>query len=173
MHVTDGLPITAELKELYLACKPKFLGMAKTSALSRADLLDVYQDAMVALLEMEQKNKLATVKTTLDTYLLAIAKYMLYKRQKAAQLIVAEMPDLLGEWDDFEHYNNDDNVWLLRNAFEKLGQQCKRLLQLFYYEQKKLDDIVQIMKYENKNAAKSQKYKCVQQLKNSTNHARK
>lgn len=173
MHATHGLHVTAELKELYLACKPKFFSIAKTSTLCKADLLDVYQDAMVALLEMEQKNKLVTIKTSLDTYLLAIAKYMLYKRQKAAQQIVAEMPDLLGEWDDFNDYKNEDNIQLLKHAFEKLGQQCRRLLQLFYYEQKKLDEIVQIMNYENKNAAKSQKYKCVQQLKNSTNHARK
>ena len=55
---------------------------------------------------------------------------------------------------------------LLQQFFMQLGNQCKKIITLFYYEEKRLDEIVELLGYENKEVAKSQKSRCLKQLKN-------
>jgi RNA polymerase sigma factor (sigma-70 family) len=159
------------IEQLYTTCKPQFFSMAKQYAIDNATLTDIYQDAMVAFIEQWQNKKLQNIQTSHSTYLLAIAKYMLYKKLKIANKeasIVAQQTTTV--WDEYDVYEKEEAVIKMSKAFAKLGEQCKKLLHLFYYEQKKLDDIVPLMQYENKDVAKSQKYKCIQHLKNFVKH---
>ena len=55
-----------------------------------------------------------------------------------------------------------------KKSFEKLGQQCRKVLQLFYYDEKKLDEIQTLLGYTNKDVLKSQKSRCLKQLKELT-----
>ena len=54
---------------------------------------------------------------------------------------------------------------MLQKGLNKLGDQCKKVLELFYYEEKKLDEIQSILGYTNKDVLKSQKSRCLKQLK--------
>jgi DNA-directed RNA polymerase specialized sigma24 family protein len=47
-----------------------------------------------------------------------------------------------------------------------LGERCKELLLLFYFESLKLKDIAKKMGYNSENTAKNQKYKCLETAKN-------
>jgi DNA-directed RNA polymerase specialized sigma subunit len=51
---------------------------------------------------------------------------------------------------------------------KKLGEQCQKVLTLFYYEEKKLDEIQSLLGYTNKDVLKSQKSRCLKQLKDLT-----
>jgi DNA-directed RNA polymerase specialized sigma subunit len=71
-----------------------------------------------------------------------------------------------------EDYNEDENnlqVALLQKGLDKLGEQCRKVLKLFYYEEKKLDEIQFELNYTNKDVLKSQKSRCLKQLKDLTN----
>ena len=54
---------------------------------------------------------------------------------------------------------------LLNKYYSKLGKRCKEILKLFYYEGYTLDEIINILKYSDKNVLKSQKSRCMRQLK--------
>ena len=61
---------------------------------------------------------------------------------------------------------------LLQIYFLKLGSHCQKILELFYYQEKKLGDIVNALGYDNKDVVKSQKSRCIKQLRKliETNH---
>ncbi|MBK6498767.1 MAG: hypothetical protein IPG00_11645 [Saprospiraceae bacterium] len=49
-------------------------------------------------------------------------------------------------------------------ALFKLGEPCKSLLELSYYQQMKLDDITLLLGYKNNDTTKNLKYKCMKRL---------
>ena len=58
---------------------------------------------------------------------------------------------------------------LLKKYYDELGDRCKSVLNLFYYQGYNLDEIREILNYSNKKVLKSQKSRCIKQLKNLVN----
>ena len=65
----------------------------------------------------------------------------------------------------FSNENLNKNQKLLEKAFSSLGKRCKEILTLFYYRGYSIEEIVEALQYENKNVVKSQKSRCVKQIK--------
>ena len=142
-----------------------FFSFASRYQLQEAELQDIYQDAIIAVYENALKGKLDVLQAKLSTYLFSVAKYMIYKRKKDFEN--KNFDDLVIDIKIDIDENQEDN--LLTNqliaAFSKLGQQCQEVLRLFYYEEKKLDEIAVILNYSNKDVLKSQKSRCLKKLK--------
>lgn len=152
------------LKEIYITNKQSFFLFAARYQLSKEDLLDTYQDAIIALYENAKKGKIDDLKSSIQTYLFAIGKFMIFKKLKNRQEFIAIDDNLSDnfEWIEIEENNQ---VNLLTTAIKKLGEQCRNVLRLFYYEEKKLDEIQSILNYSNKDVLKAQKSRCLKQLK--------
>ena len=58
---------------------------------------------------------------------------------------------------------------LLKKYYDQLGDRCKSILNLFYYQGYNLDEIRAILNYSNKKVLKSQKSRCIKQLKDLVN----
>jgi len=58
---------------------------------------------------------------------------------------------------------------LLKKYYDQLGDRCKSILNLFYYQGYDLDEIRVILNYSNKKVLKSQKSRCLKQLKDLVN----
>lgn len=58
----------------------------------------------------------------------------------------------------------------LQKAFVTLGKKCKEILTLFYYRGFTLDEISETLNHDNKNVTKSQKSRCIKQLKEKVNY---
>lgn len=162
------------IEQVYKANKEKFLNYALQYTITKDIAVDIYQDAIVALIEHAQKNKLQQINVSVSTYLFSIGKFMLYNYLKKNKPTIhfSDSVELI-EWKDYDTIKEEQEVQLLQQYFLQLGDQCKKILTLFYYEEKKLDAIVQLMGYENKDTVKSQKSRCLKQLKNliQNNHA--
>jgi len=133
--------------------------------LSREDILDVYQDAFVALIENAEKGKLDGLNAELKTYLFSIGKYMIFsklRKNKKDFVEIETLPDGL-EWAEIDE--NSQQISQLEDNLKKLGEQCYKILRLFYYEEKKLDEIMEMLPYQSKDVLKSQKTRCLKQLK--------
>ncbi|WP_341226896.1 sigma-70 family RNA polymerase sigma factor [uncultured Arcticibacterium sp.] len=153
------------LKAFYGEHKSAFLFFGNRYDLDREELIDVYQDACIVLFEKLKAGKLEDVNSSLKTYLFGIGKNLIFKRFKQKAKVV----DLdTVEITSFEDPFKDDETLeekRMRAAFVKLGGQCQEVLRLFYYEEKSLDEIVSILTYKDKNVLKSQKSRCLKQLK--------
>lgn len=155
------------IRDFYDENKNGFFLFARRYNLQADDICDMYQDAIVALLENAKKGKIDDLKSSLSTYLIGIGKFMIFqkfkKESRKCALTEFEKVEIL-----YEEYNEERinlQIIELQKGFEKLGEQCRKLLLLFYYEEKKLDQIVTDLGYTNKDVLKSQKSRCLKQLK--------
>src|SRR5690606_5173129 len=83
------------IREFYNEHKQGFLLFAQRYHLTHNDSIDVYQDAIIALIENAKKGKIDDLKSSLSTYLFAIGKFMIFQKFKKEGKTVA--------MDDFEH----------------------------------------------------------------------
>lgn len=150
-----------EIEKLYNRYRNGFILFLSRYGLPQEELTDIYQDSVVALIENARKGLMDHLEVELKTYLYAIGKFMVFKRLKKEKEINAE--DLIFEWYDTGREDTDESR--LGAALKRLGSRCYELLYLFYYEGKKLDEIQEIMSYDKKDVLKSQKSRCLKQLK--------
>jgi DNA-directed RNA polymerase specialized sigma24 family protein len=52
----------------------------------------------------------------------------------------------------------------LREMLGKLGEPCRKILMLFYYENLPMKEIVQHLHYDNEQVVRNKKYKCLKEL---------
>lgn len=138
---------------------------------------DIYQDAVIVFIENVRNKNLKLENASIQTYLNSICfnqiKVRLYNKRK---------PILVG--DDFDNYNDyNENIkdWFdesndvkserIKIIQEELlimeikGPQCFELLKKFFFENRTMDKIAELMSYTNADNAKSQKWKCQERLK--------
>ena len=60
---------------------------------------------------------------------------------------------------------DDEQSVAVRNALDRLGEPCRSLLVLFYWEEASMDEIARRLGLANAATAKSKKYQCKEQLK--------
>ena len=156
------------IHSIYVENKNGFLLFAARYDLQTDDFLDVYQDSIIALCENAKKGTMDSLESSISTYLFSIGKYMIYRKLKSRNKTIAidydeKLPQVIE--DEYDESINENEVAILQFNFKKLGEQCQKVLRLFYYEEKKLDDIQVELNYTNKDVLKSQKSRCLKQLK--------
>ncbi|WP_445710449.1 RNA polymerase sigma factor [Flavobacterium sp.] len=162
---------TATIKKIYLENKLSFFKLANRYTIPNEVALDIYQDSIVALVENARKNSIDDLKSSINTYFIGIGKFMIFNYLKAKKTVD------LSEFENTavtESFSIDDEALnerevALKKAYEQLGEQCQKILSLFYFENKKLEEIQTILNYENKDVLKSQKSRCISHLKKSLN----
>ncbi len=158
------------IRKIYEDNKNGFLLFASRYPLDKEELIDIYQDAMIALIENAKKGKIDELKSSLTTYLFGIGKFMVFQRLKKNKKTITsdEIENFEFEYDDYSEDEINLQLVSLRDSLKKLGEQCLKVLTLFYYEEKKLDEIQSLLGYTNKDVLKSQKSRCLKQLKDLT-----
>ncbi|WP_299618732.1 sigma-70 family RNA polymerase sigma factor [uncultured Tenacibaculum sp.] len=163
------------LKEIYLAYRKPFLVFGKKYSTSEEVILDVYQDAIIAFQEQVMKGKADNLNCTLKTYLFGIGKYMIFdknrKSNKEVSMFTSEVKDDYDvvEVEDFSNPVVSLQQKQIQKALSLLGKKCKEVLTLFYYNNLTIEEIKEYLNYDNKNVVKSQKSRCLKQLKSKVN----
>jgi RNA polymerase sigma factor (sigma-70 family) len=129
---------------------------------------DIFQEAVVTFIDLVKKGKFRS-EATVKTFLTAIARNIwlneLNKKQRTGirerlyeNRREANEPDVSHHLDERELKNQ------LRDILEKLGDPCKKILMMFYYENLSMKEMVNYLNYENEQVVRNKKYKCLQQL---------
>jgi len=101
---------------------------------------------------------------SLKTYLMAIAKYKNYELLREKEIYGSELNPTAVRMDE----EPDENIseWIVGQCVNELPQRCKKILTLFYYEGKTLDEILEIrQENQSKDGLKTGKSKCMKTLK--------
>jgi len=85
------------LENLYTQHKSAFINFAKPYAVSTEEILDIYQDATIALYENAIKGNLNTIKCSIKTYLFSIGKNMIFNFLKEKDKTVLINTDEISE----------------------------------------------------------------------------
>lgn len=158
-----------EIIRVYDVYRADFIRFAARYPVAADDVLDVYQDAIIVLCEHARLGRLHGLRSSVKTYLFGVGKYMLLNQLKKHGTHslpddrIPEIPD-----DVYDETLHHERVTALRRGLEQLGEQCRKILRLFYYEGKSLDEIQAELGYTNKDVLKSQKSRCLKQLRDLT-----
>lgn len=160
------------LRRLYESYRNEFTGFAGKFGVSATDSEDIYQDAIIVTYEKARSGQLESLDCSLKTYLFSVGKYMMLNHRRSQQRTLRAMRDYEydeADYDLMEKVMNREPVSeyqqkLLEN-FKRLGETCRRMLDLFYRHGLTLDQIMETMGYDNKNVVKSQKSRCLKTLR--------
>lgn len=162
------------LEKIYLENREGFINFSRKYNIDESDAIDIYQDSILILRENAVNGRIDNLQSNISTYLFAIGKYRIFHNFRVQSKIkMTNDFDLVEENVDF-----DVNLYgpvltneqrLLKKYYDQLGDRCKSILNLFYYQGYDLDEIRTILNYSNKKVLKSQKSRCLKQLKDLVN----
>lgn len=126
------------------------------------DARDVFQNSILVLFQ-KIRDKHFSLNCSLKTYIYSVARFLwlkeLEKRKKYVNHPVNEEDfiDLAG--DTTEIYERNERLNLYRKVFEKLSDNCKKILTL-YNEGRSIREITIIMGYNSEQHTKNRCYRC-------------
>ena len=131
------------------------------------DAEDLLQEALIVLWERVRSGRFE-YHAKLGTFVFGTVKNMWLrrlarmKRESPARLNPDEHAD--GGGSLLDDLIENERVLLVRSALEKLGEQCRKLLLFFYWEELSMEEIATHMGFANADTVKSKKYQCKKEL---------
>ncbi len=158
------------LQGLYDKYRDEFVLWASKNYRCDDDLAaEVYQQTFITLFYNVKNQKLIQLNSSLKTYLFAIGKNLLrdqfkilQRRQEILQVVVdtSEMDNSI-----IERYEQSNMKGVVRQLLLKIGEPCKTVLELFYFQNYSMDSIAQTMDYKTEQIAAKRKFICLRQMR--------
>jgi len=135
---------------------------------SEQDADDIFQETVVAFIDIVKKGKYR-MEASIRTFLASIARnYWFNELKKRGRSGHRDRQFEMGrdqdEADVSQHMAELERKRQLLELVEQLGESCRKVLLLFYYENLSMKEIVNHLPYENEQVVRNKKYKCLQQL---------
>ena len=132
------------------------------------DADDIFQETVVSFIDTVQKSKFRQ-ESGIRTFLISISKNLWYneirRRQRAGNRERLFEADRDQEDSGVNEIIQDRELKKQLNLLlQDLGDSCRKILELFYYENLSMKEIVLHLHYENEQVVRNKKYKCLQQL---------
>lgn len=162
------------LTTIYNEYRNSFLGFLKRYHLTNDECLVIYHDSLLEMHKQALEGKLDSVNAKFKTYLFAIGKYKAYellRKNKRGKLYSVEnleekeyfSPEMILEEEPTLEQKK------LYTQFKQLGKKCQKMLINFYYKQLSIKEIMELEGYESENTVRSQKSRCLKNLKDLIN----
>ncbi|HZE83375.1 MAG TPA: sigma-70 family RNA polymerase sigma factor [Puia sp.] len=135
---------------------------------SQQDAEDVFQETVISFIDIVNKEKFR-MDASIKTFLVSVAKNIwlneVKKRERSGfRDKQFETGRNQSEMDIGQIIGDQEQKRQLRDLVYQLGEPCKKILMLFYYENLSMKEIVDHLPYENEQVVRNKKYKCLQQL---------
>jgi RNA polymerase sigma factor (sigma-70 family) len=132
------------------------------------DADDIFQETVVSFIDSVQKSKFRQ-ESGIRTFLISISKNLWYNEIRRRQR--ADTRERLFETDRDQEDSGIHEIIQdrelkkqLNQLLQDLGDSCRKILEMFYYENLSMKEIVSHLHYENEQVVRNKKYKCLQQL---------
>lgn len=162
------------LAELFFRNRSAITALVVRNRGDEDDAEDVLQEALVVLWERVRDGSFE-YRAKLSTFLYAIAKNIWFRRL-ARQRREVEMPEEYDAADadavlPSEELEENERILAVQQSMERIGQPCRELLLLFYWEENSMDEIAKKLGFANADTVKSKKYQCKKALEKLVRHA--
>ncbi len=132
------------------------------------DAEDVIQETMITFIEMVREKKFRG-ESSIKTVLYTITKNLWITKIRKNTQENLRIDKYLLENEDFEadvssHLQKREAKSVIEKMFDKIGESCKKILTLFYYEDLSFKEILDQTEYENEQVLRNKKYKCLKSL---------
>jgi len=158
----------ATLKHLYKTNFVKVRRYVFKNSGDEQQAKDVYQEAFIAMWRNIKDNKFsADTVGALNGYLFQIAKYKWLDQVRSARYKNTTFINRDIEYNEPQIEENEmqnRKIKIIMDSMDKLGERCRLLMKLFYFERKSFKEIAEIMAMDEASA-RNAKYRCQEQLK--------
>jgi len=166
--ITAQADINGAVTHLYKTYYRSLERYVLTNSGSEMDAEDLIQDVMVAFVDLVQQGKYrgeASVKSLL--YKLAHNLWITELRKRGStakrnELFEGERDQLTDDVSDYVTYREAQQT--IAELFNRMGELCRKILTLFYYEDLPMKDILKQTNYENEQVLRNRKYKCLKEI---------
>ncbi|MBC7696228.1 MAG: sigma-70 family RNA polymerase sigma factor [Burkholderiales bacterium] len=159
------------LVELYKLYRNEFLNWSLIKyKINKEDGKDIFQDTVIAFYNNVKSETLTHLTSDIKTYLFTIGKFKIINFQKKQQRSVTFSDfDLLkvNEPINNEMLDKEENEFIKDTVKKYLNEQCedcKKVLELYYFKDLDMKTIALEMGYKNADVAKKKKYECFKKL---------
>lgn len=158
----------SEIKRIYYLYRESFFryGISRFE-LDENILSDIYQESFISLYDNIKKGRLTHLSCSLKTYLFKIGTSQilsfLRKNDKHPHFPITQSITELESY-----YSSDEWTMIQEIIFRTvsvLEYPCNKIFSLFYWKQKRMNEIAHIMGYKNEQVAKNRKSICLKNLK--------
>lgn len=159
---------TVSLNKIYLIYKEDFFNFCSKFNIAEDQIADIYQDSIIAFYENVQKGKLTELKSSLKTYIFSIGKYSIYNLKKKERRVVSIDDEHISKLDlsmISPENDSDDRITLVQDALNSIGENCKKIIVLFYYQAYTIEALMHEFDYKNENVVRAHKSRCLKNLK--------
>jgi RNA polymerase sigma factor (sigma-70 family) len=135
---------------------------------STDDSKDIYQLTILIFYDNVRSGKLEHLVSSIKTYLYGIGKNVARDNMRKVRrnTPINQQPWLMEYLVDEADDKPDENLFVVaKKVLTNLGQPCQRLVELYYYEKKSMEEISVELNYKNADTAKNQKCKCMARLR--------
>ncbi|MBK8624153.1 MAG: sigma-70 family RNA polymerase sigma factor [Saprospiraceae bacterium] len=157
------------IKEIYMLCKSECLQwLQKEYNCTKDDAMDIFQLSIMILYDNIKTQKLKILTSNLKTYVFGIARNKALELHRSRQIPVTDdyLSFVASYVIDEDNNVNEDQINMVCQSLDELGDPCKTVLVQYYYHDKSMDEITLMMSYKNADTTKNQKYKCLKRLQN-------
>lgn len=142
-------------------CFPKVKKFIRENQGTPDDADDVFQDALVILYKKVQDHSFVLT-APLNQYLMGVVKNCWFQELRRRK----KMPISIMENEPIDHNTDHEPILqLATTAFQLLGEKCRQILILFYFNKKTCREIANIFSFQDEHVARNQKYRCLQKAK--------
>jgi len=157
----------AVINYLYEEIGPKVKQYIMSVGGSAEEANDIFQEGIVsAFVNIKSGKYKVSENTKFTTYLIQICKYKWYDVLKSAHKSKkgSEMIDIPDDASIVEAMETNEKYAMLHALINALGDQCKEILQRFYWQKESIEEISKALKMVPASV-KNGKYRCMQKLK--------
>lgn len=133
------------------------------------DAEDMLQEALIVLWERVRTGRFEYT-AKLSTFIYATVKNLWSRelaRKRREQPATEELEYIIGNDNPsaIDRLLETEQAEKIRWALNRIGEPCKKLLTLYYWEELSMEEIAEEMGFANADTAKSKKYQCKEMLK--------
>ncbi|HTI08246.1 MAG TPA: sigma-70 family RNA polymerase sigma factor [Puia sp.] len=161
-------PPDQAIRHLYRTC---FL-MARSYVLQNSgneqDAEDIFQESVISLIEMVRNGKFRG-ESSISSCLYSITRHLwlneLRRKGRALKREARFDRENFSPEPDLDKLLGGEKLRAqLMQMIEALGENCKKILVAFYYDDLPMKEIMGLVNYQNEQVLRNKKYKCMKQL---------
>ena len=138
-----------------------------TNSGAREDAADIFHDGLIVLFNQVKQGSFQ-LKSTLKTYLYSICRnlwLMKLRRGKKETRLEEKHESLQIAEDHFQTLEMTEKKNLIVQLLQELNEDCRKILELFYFRKMKMEQIRQMLNLANEQVAKNKKSRCMKSIR--------
>ena len=168
-RIREGSSKTME--EVYFLHRAEFVNWSKGKfGISEDEALDHYQDTLTIFFEKVLNGSIEKIDSSIKTFLFGIGKNRVMQQFDASSRFERHEEGLT------EHYRflaEDEGLSEAMESarsqtvelFSQIGDACKEILKLFYYEKRSMSEIADMMGHKSEGVSRTTKKRCLEKLR--------